>query len=113
RFVTTFGIHVFQNMENSSPRSDYYATRHPKPEDIYLLIEVADSSINFDREIKVPLYASAGIKEVWLIDLNENCLEVYRNPLRDRFAYIQILQSDLNISSLAFPEINFSVSELL
>lgn len=95
------------------PRRDYYATRHPQPEDIYLLMEVADSSINFDREIKIPLYASAGIKEVWLIDLNENCLEVYRNPLRDRFAYVQILQSDLTISSLAFPEINFSVAELL
>ncbi|AFZ50774.1 Uma2 family endonuclease [Dactylococcopsis salina] len=95
------------------PRSDYYATRHPQPHEIYLLIEVAESSINYDRSVKIPLYARAGIREVWLIDLNENCLEVYRNPLRDRFSYIQILQSNLNLSSLAFPEINFSVATLL
>ena len=95
------------------PRSDYYATGHPKPDEIYLLIEVAESSINYDRSVKIPLYASAGIREVWLIDLNENCLEVYRNPLRDRFSLVQILQPNLTISSLAFPEINFSVATLL
>lgn len=96
-----------------SPRSDYYASGHPQPPDIYLLIEVADSSINYDRTVKIPLYANSGIKEVWLIDLNENCLEVYRNPQRDRFSYVQILQSNLTISSLAFPEIHFTVAELI
>lgn len=95
------------------PRPDYYASGHPQPKDIYLLVEVADSSITYDREIKIPLYAQAGISEVWLIDLNENTLEVYRNPLRDRFSHIQILQPNLTISSLAFPEITFTVAELV
>ncbi|MDR9402404.1 MAG: Uma2 family endonuclease [Halothece sp. Uz-M2-17] len=95
------------------PRSDYYASGHPQPKDIYLLVEVADISIAYDREVKIPLYAQAGISEVWLIDLNENVLEVYRNPLRDRFSHIQILQPNLTISSLAFPEITFTVAELV
>jgi Uma2 family endonuclease len=95
------------------PRSDYYATRHPQPDDIYLLIEVALSSVEYDRAVKVPLYAHAGIQEVWLINLNENCLEVYRYPLRDQFSQIQILQPNLRISSLAFPNLNFTVAELV
>jgi Uma2 family endonuclease len=95
------------------PRSDYYAAGHPQPDDIYLLIEVAETSIEYDRAVKIPLYAGAGIQEVWLIDLNENCLEVYRFPLRDRFSQVQILQPNLTISSLAFPDINFTVAELI
>jgi len=95
------------------PRSDYYATGHPQPDDIYLLIEVAENSIKFDRAVKIPLYAGAGIQEVWLIDLNENSLEVYRSPLRDRFSQVQILQPNLTISSLAFSDINFTVAELV
>nr|WP_150107111.1 Uma2 family endonuclease [Halothece sp. PCC 7418] len=95
------------------PRSDYYASGHPQPQDIYLLVEVADSSITYDREIKIPLYAQAEIPEVWLIDLNENSVEVYQNPLRDRFSHLQILQQNLSISSLAFPKITFTIAELL
>jgi Uma2 family endonuclease len=58
------------------PRADGYETAHPRPEDILLLIEVADSSVQYDREIKIPLYARHGIPEVWLLDLQEKRLEV-------------------------------------
>ncbi len=55
-------------------------TALPKPEEILLLIEVADSTLTYDRDIKGPLYAAAGIREFWLIDLQGDCVELYRDP---------------------------------
>ncbi len=51
------------------PRSDYYRNGHLGPDDVLLLIEVADSSLRYDREVKIPRYARAGVPEVWLVDL--------------------------------------------
>jgi|SRR5215813_4111212 len=59
------------------PRADYYAARHPVPDDALLLIEVADSSLLKDRNVKIPLYARSGIPEVWLINLPKAVIEVY------------------------------------
>src|SRR2546426_2118990 len=53
------------------PRADFYAAGHPGPEDVLLMVEVADTSATSDRAVKVPLYARAGIEEVWLIDLQK------------------------------------------
>ena len=50
------------------PRSDFYASAHPSPEDILLVIEVAETSVDYDRNVKAPLYASAGVRELWLVD---------------------------------------------
>lgn len=61
-------------------RPDFYRQNHPRPTDVLLLIEVADSSIRFDRDIKAPLYARHGIPEMWLVDLQQRCVEVYRDP---------------------------------
>lgn len=68
------------------PRPDYYAEAHPGPGDVLLLIEVADASIDDDRNVKLPLYAQAGIPEVWLIDLENAVVEVYRGPAPAGFA---------------------------
>ncbi|MBL1211176.1 Uma2 family endonuclease [Geminocystis sp. GBBB08] len=73
------------------PREDFYAFNHPTADDIFLLIEVADSSIDYDRNVKLPLYAESKIKEVWLIDLNQNFLEVYQNPQENYYQNIQKL----------------------
>lgn len=62
------------------PRADFYAGGHPEPEDVLLLIEVAESSLNYDRDLKLPLYAHAGIAEVWLVALLAQVVEVYRAP---------------------------------
>lgn len=61
-----------------APRSDDYASGHPGPDDVYLLVEVADSSLRIDRLRKIPRYASGGIPEAWLVDLEANTVEVYR-----------------------------------
>jgi len=62
------------------PRDDYYAARLPQPVVILLLIEVADSSLEYDREVKSGLYAENGIGEYWIVNLLEKSLEVYRQP---------------------------------
>lgn len=67
-------------------RADSYRSRHPEPKDTHLVVEVADSSLDFDREVKLPLYASHGIPEVWVVDLRAGIIEVHRSPGPDGFA---------------------------
>lgn len=62
------------------PREDFYEGAHPGPAEILLLVELADSSIDYDRNVKIPLYARYGIPEAWLVDLREMYLAVYRSP---------------------------------
>src|SRR5918912_896850 len=62
------------------PRADFYAHQHPTPDDVLLIIEVADTTVLYDRNVKVPLYARAGIPEVWLVDLQQDLIEVYARP---------------------------------
>lgn len=61
-------------------KSDYYRQELPQPKDVLLLIEVADTTLESDREIKVPLYAKAGIPEYWIINLEAQQIEVYHTP---------------------------------
>lgn len=70
------------------PRKDFYADGHPGPEDVLLVVEVADTSLDFDRDVKVPRYAAAGIAEVWLVALEADYVEVYRGPEPDGYAEI-------------------------
>ncbi len=62
------------------PRDDFYAGALPTPADTLLVIEVADSSARYDREVKLPLYARHGVPEVWIVDLDAKLLRIYREP---------------------------------
>lgn len=62
------------------PRDDFYASRHAAPADILLVVEIAESSIEYDRDVKAPVYAAAGIAEYWLADLNANVVWRYSSP---------------------------------
>ncbi|HEY2381234.1 MAG TPA: Uma2 family endonuclease [Terriglobia bacterium] len=62
------------------PRDDFYTARHAGPADIFLIIEVADSSLQYDRTTKMQLYAETGVPEYWISDLQNDCIIVYRNP---------------------------------
>lgn len=95
------------------PRPDDYTEAHPKPDEIWLVVEVSDSSVRYDREVKVPLYASAGIAEVWLLDLNATVLEIYRTPSADGYKSIQRLKPGDTVSPLAFPDLTLEVAALL
>jgi Uma2 family endonuclease len=67
------------------PREDYYSRTHPAPADILLIVEVAETSLRYDREVKNPLYARAGIPEVWLVDIAGKTLWIHREPQDDRY----------------------------
>ena len=90
------------------------------PTSAVLIIEVADSSLNYDRRRKGSLYARAGIADYWLLNLVDNRLEVYRDPIPDaaqlyghRYASRVDLMPPANVSPLAFPSIVLPVASLL
>ncbi len=95
------------------PHQDFYASAHPTPHDILLLIEVADSSLEYDREIKVPLYARAGIPEVWLVDLPEDRVLVYRQPAAQGYQEIGQVGRGEHLTPEAFPDLIVPVHEML
>ena len=94
-------------------RLDYYETAHPMPSEVLLLVEVFDSTIDFDRDVKVPNYARSDIQEVWLWDLEVNCLEVYRQPTANSYTSMQKFERGEMVSPLAFPEFEVSVDFIL
>ncbi|HLC15905.1 MAG TPA: Uma2 family endonuclease [Thermodesulfovibrionia bacterium] len=95
------------------PRVDYYAMSHPKQYDVLLLIEVADSSIQYDRYVKVPLYARHGVPEVWIIDLAQGKIEVCRTPEKNNYMECTVYERYHVISPLAFPDVKFRVDEIV
>lgn len=95
------------------PRDDFYGLAHPGPEEVCLLIEVSDTTLDADREVKLPLYGRAGIPEVWLINLIDLTVEVYREPNFNGYSSKTILRSGDNASPLAFPDIAVNVAQLL
>ena len=70
------------------PRADSYRDAHPRPGDVLLLVEVSDTSARYDREIKLPLYASIGIPEVWIVDLDSRLFRRHREPVGDEYVRI-------------------------
>jgi Uma2 family endonuclease len=95
------------------PREDFYAHQLPQAQDVLLLIEVADSSLSYDREIKVPLYAKHRINEVWLFNLNQAQLEVYRSPQEGYYQDQTILIAPQTLTPLAFPELEITLTRIL
>lgn len=94
-------------------RDDFYEAGHPQAEDVLLLVEVADTTIEFDREVKIPLYAEAGISEVWVVDINGQCLEVYQQPSSKGYQIIQKYYRGQSLTIQAFSAVSFTVDEVL
>jgi Uma2 family endonuclease len=95
------------------PEENFYTARHPEAKDVLLLVEVADSSLNYDREQKARLYALYGIAEYWLINLNNESLEVYRQPSGDNYAQKSTLYYGESINLSQLPEICVNTAEIL
>jgi Uma2 family endonuclease len=93
-------------------KPDGYRKALPRAEDIALLIEVAATSYNKDRHLKLPVYSSAGIKEYWIVDLTSEKLLVFRDPQGDAFRTELQISGDQTISPLACPDLGIRVSEL-
>lgn len=95
------------------PAPDFYRRRHPQPDNVFLLVEVSDSTIESDQAEKLPAYARAGIPEVWIVNLNELTLEVYREPHFTGFNSKTVLRAGQKAAPLAFPDAVVDVGELL
>ena len=95
------------------PREDFYAEDHPGPGDVLVLFEVADASVMYDRNTKLPLYARAGIAEVWLVDLVKNVVDVYSSPGTNGYAEPQRFERGTVARSRVLPEFSVPVSEIL
>jgi Uma2 family endonuclease len=95
------------------PREDCYAEHHPRPSDVLLLIEVSDTTLAHDQEKKIPAYASAGIIEVWLIDVQSKTLTIYTEP-NPQGSYAKVTPQTVNtpFSPTAFPEATLQFSDL-
>jgi Uma2 family endonuclease len=95
------------------PRDDFYEAAHPGPADILLLVEVADSSVVYDRGTKLLIYARAGIPEVWLEDLTRNGIEVYRSPSPQGYQQTHRVGRGQRIAPQAFPDLDLAVDDIL
>ena len=94
-------------------REDYYAGAHPRPGDVLLLVEVSDTTLAYDRGVKLPLYARAGIPEVWVVDLKARTVEVNRQPTGSGYVEHRVVAADGELSPLAFPDSRFKVAAIV
>lgn len=95
------------------PRDDFYAKSHPGPNDVLLIIEVADTSLDTDRRVKVPLYAKSGIPEAWVLDLTANQVIVYRQPAARGYEDERGLDPGQALAPQAFPDLSVTPADLL
>ncbi len=108
--------------ESSEPQPDVsvarpprrrYAESHPAPPDIFFVVEVSDTTLLHDRNVKLPLYACAGIPEVWIVDLGGLRVEVYRSPSPEGYRDVHYALPGEHIAPLAFPDVSLAVDEML
>ena len=95
------------------PSTDDYTSRHPEPEDVFLLVEVADASLDYDRQEKLPAYGRAGVSEVWVVNLRDHVIEVHREPNFTGYGSKTVLRVGDKVSSQTFPDAVVDVGELL
>ena len=93
--------------------ADFYQSRHPQPEDVLLVIEVAETSARADRAVKRPAYARSGIVELWIVDLKKKVVEVYRDPIDGEYQSTRLVRAGQTLAPQALPEVALSAAMLL
>lgn len=94
-------------------RADYYATSKPQPMDIFLVIEVADTSLARDRDVKLPAYGRAGVPESWIVDLSGDAVIVGRDPSAGGYARTHVHRRGDRLTVPGFPDVTLAVDEVL
>ncbi|HEY0376973.1 MAG TPA: Uma2 family endonuclease [Pyrinomonadaceae bacterium] len=94
-------------------REDFYERSLPTPADVLLVVEVADTTLDYDRQIKVPLYARAGISEVWIVNLHDEQVEVYTRPAGGAYQDVRLRGRGEAMTSAEAPSLTLSVDEIL
>lgn len=95
------------------PREDFYTESLPTPADVLLLIEVSDSTVEYDRETKKTLYAEAGIAEFWLVNLKNNTIEFYTSPKHGNYRLAEVLETGETVKSKQIKNLTIKVEEIL
>jgi hypothetical protein len=96
------------------PQADFYLSGKPRPADSLLLIEVSDSSLEYDRQVKLPMYAETGISEFWIVNLEDDWLEVYRQPTSAGIYHdVRYLKRGQTIDIAAMAESMLAVDDIL
>ena len=113
RGSTSYGEDFGNLIHHAYPGDDYYASAHATPADVHLIVEVADASQVFDRDVKGPLYAENGIREYWLADLEAERIDVHRRPDGRRWGEIRTLGPGDTIAPEAFPDFEVAVDDVL
>lgn len=94
-------------------QEEFYSEQHAKPEDILLIIEVADSSLRYDQRVKSKLYGTAGIADYWIVNLPERQIEVYREPRPNGYRTVTTYAPGETLSPLAFPDVVLQVEQIM
>ncbi len=89
-----------------------YQQERPLPGDILLLVEVSDTTLKKDRGSKSRLYAKAGIRDYWIVNINDRCVEVHRDPEGSKYRSVTVYTPGQAIHPLAFPDVALEVSRL-
>ena len=89
-----------------------YSSAHPGPEDVLLLIEVSDTSVDMDRSVKLPMYARSGIREVWIVNLPAQIVEVYSEPAGSEYTRSRVVGADGELAPGAFSDVSLSTDQV-
>jgi Uma2 family endonuclease len=95
------------------PREDFYSRELPGAEDVLLIIEVADTSVEYDRSVKLPLYAKANISETWLANIKEDRIEAYSQPVNGIYQNGRLVKRGESLSPESLPDLTIAVEEIL
>ena len=90
-----------------------YADHHPTPSEVYLIIEVADSSFKYDRETKAKVYSKSGIADYWVLDVIDRKLHVFREPTQEGYQSEVIFSEGASVSALQFPDVAIALQAML
>lgn len=95
------------------PRADFYGESHPGPADVLLVVEVADTALSYDRRVKLPLYARAGVPEVWIVNLPKSVVEVYTRPGGETYTEIRKAGRGQALKATGLPSLEVKVDDIL
>ena len=128
-FTSRLGESVIVSVQNpmivddySAPKPDiallnqmeeFFGPFSPNPDDVLLLIEISDTSLRFDKKIKLPLYAEAGVREYWILDVKQGVLVVLTDPAGLEYRRQETYRRGQTICPQALPHVSFSLDEIL
>lgn len=95
------------------PSNDFYESAHPRADQAFLVVEVSETTVRLDRGVKIPLYAAAGVREVWIVDLMNETLETHLEPRQGLYHKSATFRAGDNIAPEAFPDAVIRVADLL